>query len=308
MNAMKPFLIAAAFVFAILILGWTSERPSTQIDIGDGFIASGHYAVVEEAKLGGSTLFLGSSAGIPMLAFHSDDQLYNPFIVDSARVLLVEGHSGSGFNYRLLDIHLDGANVTCRRLVESMQYIGYPVVPSGSRKNEVWFFSGKYNAKATGIPVNKHRLTALIDRKVEFFNGPTFLTISRPTQIKEDQFIAASPMIQTGKHENDKFAENKLLVDLLTDGMKLDAKAADFQQIPDATIKAVTSLAGSQQLLVLSYTVWGGKKYLLLISRLPEILDRRQVRFPKSAPIAAYIWTVLMTVRSPSGLCLKLKI
>lgn len=255
---MRYVLFALAFVIVVLFLGQMTGQPLQGPRVNDGFIASGHYVVVEDKPSGGDTLYVGSVDGKSSLAFHSKGGLWNPFIVDSNRVLVVEAIDGPGLNFRLLDIHFVGTSISCRRLVESKQYIGYPIVPHGRRSDEVWFFSGEFNPDAAGIPVHKHQLTVVKDGKVNLFDGPTFLTIGRPAQIEGQRFLAPSPIIQFDATNVADLIDKTWLVDIQVDGMKINARPVGFLKSPITNVSGVSSQMEGGDVFVLSYLFENG--------------------------------------------------
>ena len=290
------FAIAAGL--AILLLSKMTELPPQSLFVEDGHIGSGHYAVAKRGASGDS-LFFGPVDGSPSLEVRSQGSLSDPFIIDPSRFLVVEQSTGKTPDFRLLEIEISGASISCRRLVESKKYIGNPIVPKGPRSGDILFFSGRYNPDASGPSVSSFRMVMLRDGKVSFFSGPTFLSIGRLAQIGDQRFFATSFEIQFKDRPNVDLEHSSNLVDIRLDGTKLEATPLAVLEKPLEDVTAITSSVKAELAFIMWYEIKYGVQAYISIIQSSGYKELERVVLPKGRNYSS------LFADSPSGDPLK---
>jgi hypothetical protein len=147
----------------------------------------------------------------------------------------------------LLQIKIDGAEVTCRQLVESKQHIGSIFVPHAPGPDGIFFFSGEYHLNAPGIPVPNNQLSVLRDGKVIHLKGPTFLSVSRLAQISDNRFLALTDKVYFSDAPANRLRNpiDDYLAEIEIGDESIEARYVDFFNPHIGTLSDLNSLPGA---------------------------------------------------------------
>lgn len=247
--------------------------PRARLFVESSFIGSGHYAVAESAGRG-SSLYFGSLDGSQPISIDSRGNLAEPFILSKSLFLAAERLTLDPPMFRILEFNVSINKISCRILIKSKDYLGFPYVRREFGDVELLFYSGEFDARASGSSVIEHHITALRGEEYIVLAGSTFLAIDRLAQVGSDGFIARSFGYSPFDVVDDGAGSETDLVDIRIMKDRLTVKPFDLKGFSAGPASSVTtSIDGGTAIVVWSESRSSGDMFATAMS-LP---DGRQV-------------------------------